>query len=167
MFYIVRQGERIEDIASKYNCDVRDLRAFNTHITNFDNLHPGMRLTIPVVTHSVKDEMEYATPLVEEYYETQQEPTEQKVEQNQERPYEYNYSYQGGTNMPNTMPYPPVQPPMPQYPPIQQMPQYPQYPMYQQPMYPYYPQQPYYPQPCCGRPQQQPYYYQQNQMYYY
>lgn len=56
--HIVKKGETLEEIATRYKIDLAELRAMNTQIQDPENLLPGMKIRIPTKTSTVKKAVE-------------------------------------------------------------------------------------------------------------
>ena len=52
-FHIVGSNETISEILSAYDMTFEELKKENKHIRRWDNLIPGTKLKIPVITESM------------------------------------------------------------------------------------------------------------------
>lgn len=78
--HIVKNGETIEKIMFIYSATKDELLEANKHIKNVDNLIPGTKLKIPIITKVVDDDMMNLDPFIEDYYEINEELFDEKEE---------------------------------------------------------------------------------------
>lgn len=55
--HIVQKGETLEQIATRYNVDLMELKEMNSQIENQERLLPGMKVRIPTKSSTVKKEV--------------------------------------------------------------------------------------------------------------
>jgi len=55
--HIVQKGDTLWKIAQKYGVDFNQLKSMNTHLSNPDQIMPGMKIKVPTNTGMVKKEM--------------------------------------------------------------------------------------------------------------
>lgn len=67
-FHIVGSNETISEILSAYDMTFEELKKENKHIRRWDNLIPGTKLKIPVITESMNEEINSTEPFIEDYY---------------------------------------------------------------------------------------------------
>lgn len=67
-FHIVSSRENINKIAFLYNVEVEEIQKENRHIRNWDNLIPGTKLKIPVLSENLINEFNDFEPFIEDYY---------------------------------------------------------------------------------------------------
>lgn len=85
IIHIVKDNERLSEIIDFYNITMDDLRQNNLHITDFKNLHAGMKLKIPNISSNVSQILNQTEPLVSSYYENtidEEEETPVKEDEN-------------------------------------------------------------------------------------
>ncbi|MBB6451906.1 morphogenetic protein associated with SpoVID [Salirhabdus euzebyi] len=56
--HIVQKGETLWKIAQKYNVDFNKLKEMNTHLSNPENIMPGMKIKVPTQSKPVKKEQQ-------------------------------------------------------------------------------------------------------------
>lgn len=66
--HIVKQNERILDILNNYHLTIDDLKKYNTHITDFNNLIGGTKLMIPLLKQEVVQILDKTEVFVKKYY---------------------------------------------------------------------------------------------------
>ena len=67
-FHIVGNGESIDDILKGYDISIDELKNENKHIRIWNNLIPGTKLKIPVLTETIVEEINEVEPFIEDYY---------------------------------------------------------------------------------------------------
>ena len=67
-FHIVGNGESIDDILNGYDITFDELKNENKHIRIWNNLIPGTKLKIPVLTEAIVEEINEIEPFIEDYY---------------------------------------------------------------------------------------------------
>ena len=67
-FHIVGNGESINDILDGYDISFDELKNENKHIRIWNNLIPGTKLKIPVLTETIIEEINEVEPFIEDYY---------------------------------------------------------------------------------------------------
>ncbi|HOA63572.1 MAG TPA: LysM domain-containing protein [Bacilli bacterium] len=67
-FHIVRSNETVGHILELYNITKEELMKENKHITSWQNLIPGTKLRIPVITENVEQHVKEMEPFIEDYY---------------------------------------------------------------------------------------------------
>lgn len=67
-FHIVSSSENIKKIAFLYNMEVEEIQKENRHIRDWQNLVPGTKLKIPVLSEAVINEVNEFEPFIEDYY---------------------------------------------------------------------------------------------------
>ena len=67
-FHIVGSNETIREILRAYDMTFEELKKENKHIRRWDNLIPGTKLKIPVITESMNEEINSTEPFIEDYY---------------------------------------------------------------------------------------------------
>lgn len=66
--HIVKQNENINDILMMYHVNFEELKHYNSHITDFKNLHSGIKLLIPLISEEVEQILEKTEGFVMDYY---------------------------------------------------------------------------------------------------
>lgn len=66
--HIVKQNEGINDILNMYHVNFEELKYYNSHITDFKNLHSGIKLLIPLISEEVEQILEKTEGFVMDYY---------------------------------------------------------------------------------------------------
>ena len=66
--HIIRQGEKIKDICNHYDVQQTELKSYNQHVTNWDNIIPGTMIKIPIVSKAMNENLRESEPFVEDYY---------------------------------------------------------------------------------------------------
>lgn len=69
-FHILRNNEKISDILFMYNISLDELKENNKHISKWDNILPGTKLRLPVITKNDDLELMELEPFIEDYYPT-------------------------------------------------------------------------------------------------
>lgn len=67
-FHIVGTNESIQEIIDAYDITLEELKKENKHIRVWNNLIPGTKLKIPVITESMNEELNSTEPFIEDYY---------------------------------------------------------------------------------------------------
>lgn len=67
-FHIVGNGESIRDILDGYEITFEELKNENKHIRVWNQLIPGTKLKIPVLTEALVEELNEIEPFIEDYY---------------------------------------------------------------------------------------------------
>lgn len=67
-YHIVRTNDKLETIINLYNLNVNELIDLNKHISNWNNLIPGTRIKLPVISESLSEELNDIEPFIEDYY---------------------------------------------------------------------------------------------------
>ena len=67
-YHIVRMNETINKIALLYNLSIDEIQDSNKHIRNWNNLTPGLKLNLPAIPETVKDDINDIEPFIEDYY---------------------------------------------------------------------------------------------------
>lgn len=66
--HIVKQNENINDILMMYHVNFEELKYYNSHITDFKNLHSGIKLLIPLISEEVEQVLEKTEGFLMDYY---------------------------------------------------------------------------------------------------
>ena len=66
--HIVKQNERINDILNNYHLTFEDIKKYNSHITDFNNLIGGTKLMIPLIKQEVEQILDKTEVFVKKYY---------------------------------------------------------------------------------------------------
>ncbi len=143
-YHIVQVSEKINDIAKKYNVSQDEIIKINRHINQIDNIVPGMKIRLPILSDEVSDELKDNFLDIEKYYPKVEDFKEVKVEKKKEEEIIEN-DINDDTTVKQPYQYQPQSPNYHYY--QQQYPNYYQpqfYPQYQPPYYNTQPQQPYY-----------------------
>ena len=67
-YHIVRTNDKLETILNLYNLNVNELTDLNKHISNWNNLIPGTRIKLPIISESLTEELNDIEPFIEDYY---------------------------------------------------------------------------------------------------
>ena len=67
-FHIVGNGENVDDILKGYDLTIDELKSENKHIRIWNNLIPGTKLKIPVLSESLVEDINEIEPFIEDYY---------------------------------------------------------------------------------------------------
>lgn len=67
-YHIVRTNDKLNTIINLYNLTIDEVKDLNKHISNWDNLIPGTRIKLPVISEAVADELNDIEPFIEDYY---------------------------------------------------------------------------------------------------
>ncbi len=68
MHYIIKNGDNLSKLSRIYNAVESEIIENNPHIRDFENLQPGMKISIPVNNDNTKSEIGYVKPFIENYY---------------------------------------------------------------------------------------------------
>lgn len=67
-FHIVGTNETIQEILDAYDITIDELKKENKHIRVWNNLIPGTKIKIPVITESMNEDINSTEPFIEDYY---------------------------------------------------------------------------------------------------
>lgn len=67
-FHIVGTNETISNILELYDISIDELKKENKHIRGWNQLIPGTKLKVPVITKNMNEELNYCEPFIEDYY---------------------------------------------------------------------------------------------------
>ncbi len=68
MYHVIKSGDNLKKLSRTYNAVESEIIESNPHISDFENLQPGMKINIPVNNDNTKSEMGYIKPFIENYY---------------------------------------------------------------------------------------------------
>ncbi len=68
IIHYVKNGEHVSDILKNFNIEFEELKKYNQHITNFNQLPVGTKIKIPAITKEIYEEMNTVEPLIEDFY---------------------------------------------------------------------------------------------------
>ena len=68
IIHIVKNNETIDDICNAYHVNIDELKANNSHVTDFKNLMGGIKLRIPIITEEVEQILSKTEAFVANYY---------------------------------------------------------------------------------------------------
>ena len=60
IIHIIKNNESVKQILSTYNISIEELKLYNKHITDFNNLLCGMKLKIPLITEEIEQVLDYS-----------------------------------------------------------------------------------------------------------
>lgn len=66
--HIVKQNEKINDIMNDYHLTFEEIKRYNSHITDFNNLIGGTKLLIPLINQEVNQVLDKTEVFVKKYY---------------------------------------------------------------------------------------------------
>ena len=81
--HIVKQNEKITDILNNYHLTLEEVKKYNTHITDFNNLIGGTKLMIPLIKQEINQILDKTEVFVKNYYPKITEEIIPKLEENQ------------------------------------------------------------------------------------
>jgi len=67
-FHIVQVNEKVQDISRKYSVSLEEIVKLNRHINHIDNVVPGMKIRLPILSDEVSDELKDNFLDIEKYY---------------------------------------------------------------------------------------------------
>ncbi len=68
MHHVIKSGDSLKKLSITYNAVESEIIESNPHISDFENLQPGMKINIPINNDNTKSEMGYVKPFIENYY---------------------------------------------------------------------------------------------------
>ncbi len=68
MHHVIKSGDNLKKLSRTYNAVESEIIESNPHISDFENLQPGMKINIPINNDNTKSEMGYIKPFIENYY---------------------------------------------------------------------------------------------------
>ncbi len=68
MHHVIKSGDSLKKLSRMYNAVESEIIENNPHISDFENLQPGMKINIPINNNNTKSEMGYVKPFIENYY---------------------------------------------------------------------------------------------------
>ena len=66
--HIVKNGENLKDIINVYKVSFDEVRNCNLHLTDFENIIPGMKIKIPLINEEVEQILDSTESFVMNYY---------------------------------------------------------------------------------------------------
>ena len=67
-FHIVKTTDTLDRIAKMYNLSIIEVKANNTHISDWKHLIPGTKIRLPTIPEYLSDELDNTEPFIEDYY---------------------------------------------------------------------------------------------------
>ncbi len=68
MHHVIKSGDSLKKLSRTYNAVESEIIESNPHISDFENLQPGMKINIPINNANTKSEIGYVKPFIENYY---------------------------------------------------------------------------------------------------
>ena len=80
-FHIVKTTDTLDRIAKMYNLSIIEVKANNTHISDWKHLIPGTKIRLPTIPEYLSDELDNTEPFIEDYYPKLNTKTKINIEQ--------------------------------------------------------------------------------------
>lgn len=68
IIHIVKNNESVAHILELYRLSMEELKSYNSHITDFNNLICGMKIKIPLLSEEVEQVLQFSEGFITPYY---------------------------------------------------------------------------------------------------